>query len=537
MPRFSTTFAWPLTTMTDASPIVRACAYVRVSTRQQADHDLSIPDQLAAIRRYAESKGWKIVEEFVEAGASARDSDRPVLTSMMDEALAEPPRFTKIVVHSYSRFFRDEVMFELFRRQAEANGVEIISITQEFGDGPGADMVRRITALMDEMSSVETAKHVRRTMLENARQGYWNGSTAPIGYKTVVADLRGKKEKKKLDIDPEHASTVKMIFKLYLEGDGVNGPLGIKNIVKYLNDHGFKNKQGRCFQVSFVSKILKDEVYVGRAWYNVKDSRTGRLRPKEEWICVRVPPLIDEADFQRVQTQLELRSPKSIAPRLVNSPVLLSGLAKCGACGARMRRQTGKGGRYVYYRCSAKIRFSSSTGCARCNINADVLDEVVMDRLCDELLTAKRVMKIVAEVASYRAAGMDQAKVALGDLQKQKASHQKKLMNLMDALADGIVESTEIFRTKMKSVETDLARVTGLIEDHERVISSRVEEITVEEAHAFATEIKAKLKAASPTLQKRILRSFVSEVFVSNDNIAIVGQKSNLAEIVTGSIK
>lgn len=198
----------------------------------------------------------------------------------------------------------------------------------------------------------------------------------------MVADLRGKKEKKKLDIDPESASTVKLIFKLYLEGDGVNGPLGIKNIVKYLNDHGHKNKQGRRFQIGFVAKILKDEVYVGRAWYNVKDTRSGGIRPKEEWICVEVPPLIDEADFQRVQTQLELRSPASTAPRLVNSPVLLSGLAKCGACGERMRRQTGKSGRYVYYRCSAKIRFGTTVGCAQCNINADVLDDVVLDRLC-----------------------------------------------------------------------------------------------------------------------------------------------------------
>lgn len=523
--------------MSDTSPIVQACAYVRVSTKQQADHDLSIPDQLAAIRRYAESKGWKIVEEFVEAGASARDSDRPVLMSMMDEALSDCPRFTKVIVHSYSRFYRDEVMFELSRRKMAANGVDIVSMTQEFGDGPGADLVRRITALMDEMSSVETAKHVRRTMLENARQGYWNGSMAPIGYRTVVADIRGKKEKKKLDIDPEHAQTVKLIFKLYLEGDGVNGPLGIKNIVKYLNDHGFKNKQGGRFHVSFVSKILKDEVYVGRAWYNVKDSRTGRVRPREEWICVDVPPLIDEAEFQRVQTQLELRSPASTAPRLVNSPVLLSGLAKCGACGARMRRETGKSGRYVYYRCSAKIRFGTSAGCAQCNINADILDDIVLERLCDELLSAERVMRIVAEVASYRAAGMDQAKLALSDLQKQKATYEKKLGNLMDALADGIIEASDLFRAKMKAVQEDVERVAGLIEDHERVISSRIEEISIQQAHAFATEIRAKLKEASPTLQKRILRSFVSEVFVSNDNIAIVGQKSALAEIVTGSIK
>jgi hypothetical protein len=115
--------------------------------------------------------------------------------------------------------------------------------------------------------------------------------------------------------------------------------------------------------------------------------------------------------------------------------------------------------------------------------------------------------------------------------------HEKKLRNLMNALADGIIEASDIFREKVKSVEADVVRVAALIQDHERVISSRIEEISIEQAHKCAIELREKLKSASPTIQKRIIRSFVSEVHVSNDNIAIVGQKSSLAEIVTGSIK
>lgn len=523
--------------MVDPSRAKRACSYARVSTKQQADHDLSIPDQLAAMQQYAAAKDMVIVKEFIEPGASARDTSRPALTAMMEAALSEPPPFEVILIHSFSRFFRDAMHFELFKRQAEANGVEIVSITQDFGQNSAAELLRQIVNIMDEAQSKETAKHVRRTMLENARQGYWNGSVAPLGFRTVVADLRGKKEKKKLEFDPEHAPTVKLIYKLYLEGDGVNGPLGIKNIVKYLNDHGYRNKAGNQFHVSFVAKILKDEVYVGRAWYNVKDSRTGKVRPKEEWICVEIPPLIDEADFQRVQNQLELRSPKTTAPRLVNSPVLLSGLAKCASCGSVMRRQTSKSGRYAHYRCAKMIRFGSTKECSSCNINADVLDKVVIEQLCEGLLTAERVARIVAEVASFRATGMDQAKAALGELQKQRALHEKRLRNLINALANGKFEAGDIFRETMKSVEADVVRVTTLIQDHERVISSRIEKISIEQAHEFAIELREKLKSASPTIQKRIIRSFVSEVHVSNDNIAIVGHKSNLAEIVTGSLK
>jgi hypothetical protein len=61
-------------------------------------------------------------------------------------------------------------------------------------------MMRKVIALFDEYQSKENAKHVIRTMKENARQGFWNGATAPLGYKLVEAERRGTKVKKKLDI-------------------------------------------------------------------------------------------------------------------------------------------------------------------------------------------------------------------------------------------------------------------------------------------------------------------------------------------------
>ena len=57
-------------------------------------------------------------------------------------------------------------------------------------------------------------------MKENARQGFWNGSLPPIGYRVVAAEQRGAKVKKKLEIDPLHADTVRLIYRLALEGDG-----------------------------------------------------------------------------------------------------------------------------------------------------------------------------------------------------------------------------------------------------------------------------------------------------------------------------
>jgi hypothetical protein len=80
--------------------------------------------------------------------------------------------------------------------------------------------MRHIMALFEEYQSKENAKHVLRALKENARQGFWNGSLPPIGYRVVAAEQRGAKTRKKLEIDPLRADTVRLIYRLALEGDG-----------------------------------------------------------------------------------------------------------------------------------------------------------------------------------------------------------------------------------------------------------------------------------------------------------------------------
>ncbi len=70
----------------------RVAVYARVSTTRQAENDISLPDQLAHARRYCQQRGWHVVREFVDAGASARDDKRPELQCMMDAACIDRKR-------------------------------------------------------------------------------------------------------------------------------------------------------------------------------------------------------------------------------------------------------------------------------------------------------------------------------------------------------------------------------------------------------------------------------------------------------------
>jgi len=51
-----------------------ALGYARVSTKERAEKGLSIPAQLKAIREYANSHGFRVLEEFVDEG----DQPRPL---------------------------------------------------------------------------------------------------------------------------------------------------------------------------------------------------------------------------------------------------------------------------------------------------------------------------------------------------------------------------------------------------------------------------------------------------------------------------
>lgn len=173
----------------------RAAIYARVSTGKQAAGELSLPDQRRQCAKFAEAKGYEIAAEFIDAGVSARTDKRPQFQRMINLACAPHRPFDVIFVHSQSRFARNTKDLLVYKERLEANGVSLISITQDLGIGETADVLHTVMGALDEYQSKETAKHVSRSMIENAKQGFWNGSRAPFGYRTYAAETRGARVK------------------------------------------------------------------------------------------------------------------------------------------------------------------------------------------------------------------------------------------------------------------------------------------------------------------------------------------------------
>jgi site-specific DNA recombinase len=106
-----------------ASVAPRAALYMRVSTGRQAEHDLSIPDQRRQLVSWCRVQGCIVASEFIEGGASAGDDRRPVFQQMIERACDEEQAFDLILVHSYSRFFREAFEQEFYLRKLAKHGV------------------------------------------------------------------------------------------------------------------------------------------------------------------------------------------------------------------------------------------------------------------------------------------------------------------------------------------------------------------------------------------------------------------------------
>ena len=514
----------------------RAAVYLRVSTGRQAEQDLSIPDQRAQTKAWVAQRGWTVAAEYIEPGASATDDRRPEFQRMIERACDGENAFDVIVVHSFSRFFRDAFGLEFYVRKLAKHGVKLVSITQELGDDPAQVMMRQVIALFDEYQSKENAKHVLRAMKENARQGFWNGARPPLGYTTMEAERRGTRAKKKLAIDPVEAEQVRLIFKLYVEGHNGSGPMGIKSIASWLNEWGYTTRTGGRWGNARIHALLSNPVYAGRQRFNVKDSRTYRLKGASEHIYCDAPAIIGHELFDRVQALLKSRNPHVNPPRVVTGPILLTGLAICACCGGSMTLRTGtsrSGEVYRYYSCNSFIK-KGRTACQGRSMRMDRLDILVTQHMADRLLEPERLTVLLTSLAGQqaeKAAALDRRLAALA---REAEEADERLRRLYKLIEDGRDEADDILRARIAELKLVREKAQAALE-RARSTARGVEDISPLVIERFTRTMREKLTTGEIPFRKAYLGSLVDRIEVDDGEVRIVGRKEVLEKAVLAS--
>ncbi len=504
--------------------------YARVSTTRQAEKDLSIPDQLRQMRTWCQKQGLIVGKEYIEPGASATDDRRPEFQQMIADATFKPSPYELVIVHSQSRFFRDSLEFGLYERRLNKAGVKLISITQQTSDDSSGQMMRKIFSVFDEYQSKENGKHTLRAMKENARQGYFNGSKPPFGYKKIELDIPAAKGKKKrLDIDATEAALVQKIFNLYLHGSQGHD-MGTKQIAAHLNEHGILNR-GRKWSRNRVHQMLSDTAYFGQYFFNRKDMKTGQTKPVSEWVLIAIPPIIDEALFRAVEAKRHSRSPDVVSPRQVSSPTLLTGLLKCGKCGAGMTLATGKGGRYRYYKCNTRLA-KNNHDCDTPAIPMAKLDALVLQALADKVVSPDRLkVMLKAMKAKIKDAQAGQNEHLLV-LQKELAELEQATGRLYEAVEKGLLPMDSSLQERAQKLkarrESILIEMAGTRQ--QRAIP--LDKINASQIQAFGDALRVKLLDRENGFSKRYLHLLVNEIRVSGNEVRMTGSKAALVHAV-----
>ena len=150
-----------------------------------------------------------------------------------------------------------------------------------------------------------------------------------------------------LEIVPEEAKVVELIFRLYTHDD-----LGFRLIAQELNERSIMTRRGGSWNVVTIRDIIRNRVYTGTS------ERFGIRRPGTHEAII--PPDVFREASERV------RSRRPTGRIMKAEPFLLSGFVYCGYCGNKMmgvtrrqswRRKTDKKrvtGVYRYYQCQSK---------------------------------------------------------------------------------------------------------------------------------------------------------------------------------------
>jgi site-specific DNA recombinase len=309
---------------------MRAVIYCRVSTTEQAQN-LSLPTQEKACREYCQRQGYDVAEVFIDAGESAKTTNRPEFLRLLAACRKQRGRLHAVVVYSLTRFSRNTADHHAIVTLLRGLGIALRSVTEPIDDSPSGRLMEGILAAMAQFDNDVRSERVTAGMRAAMERGRWV-FRAPIGY------LRGRPGEASLVPDPERAPAVREAFEL-----AARGVLG-RPLMDRLAELGLTTTAGRPLSNDAMHWMLRNPVYAGL----VRADGWGRHRGDFE-------ALVSEEIFARTQAQLSRpsRPARARVQHTYHPDFPLRRFVTCAVCERPMTGSSSKGRskRYGFYHC------------------------------------------------------------------------------------------------------------------------------------------------------------------------------------------
>jgi len=490
---------------------ITVVGYVRYSSDLQREE--SIESQKRAITDFCKKEGYSILRFYEDRAQSAKTDNRTAFKKMIADSSKK--EFQAVVVHKLDRFARNRYDSAHNKYLLRSNNVALYSATERIDDSPESVIMESVLEGMAEYYILNLAREVEKGKLENAYKCNHVGGIPPLGYDV-------DKKTKKLVINQEEATAVKLIFKKIIAGNSYT------DIIDELNRRGFKTKAGGKFGKNSLFSILKNEKYCGTYIYNksakanrATGKRNGHAYKDEEEI-VKIengcPAIITKEDFDKVQEMLKERQKRAGAFK-AKETYLLTGKISCGECGSayvgNSRHATDTHPQYVSYRCTKK---NGQIKCRTSEINRDLIDQSVIGLVSKIVFDESRIKELVASYKDYYNL-QDEAYVAeVKRLSKAIDGISKKISNTVNAIAT--IGFSQALADNLENLEAEKTNLETLLYEAKTKVESNA--LTEEMIITAFNKVKAEFQNGTLRGMKEIINLFVNQVIVYSDRVEVI---------------
>ncbi len=456
--------------MNDAARRTRAVDYARYSSDNQ--NGASLEDQARVCLERIRREGWTHVHSYQDRAMSGASRLRPAYQQLLDDA--RRGLFDIVVAESLDRLSRDQEDVAHLYKHLSFAGVRLLTLSE----GWISELHVGLSGTMGALYLKQLAEKTRRGLRGRVEAGRSGGGNS-YGY-DVIAHPRagGEIERGFRRKNEQQAAIVVEIMTDYAAGKSPRA------IAKTLNARGVPGPSGGTWNPSAINGnaeratgILNNEMYIGRLVWNrlryMKNPSTGkrqsRLNPPEEWIVKDVPELrIVPQDLwdsvkarQRAMTR-DTRPDKAQGKK--GQPAfweqqrpryLLSGLMKCGRCGANYTK-------YGASRFACAGSRDRGTCSNKLTIRGDELEAAILAGLQSRLMEPARFEQFakafVAETNRQRMA----VSASKAGTQAALARVERQIKRLVDAIIEGADALS--LNTKLKELEAEKTRLAAELE-------------------------------------------------------------------------
>jgi len=511
------------------------CLY-RVSTKKQLSIDDDIPGQKADCFRFLESKpDWKITNELFEKGVSAyktKADDRDELVAIRQGAIKK--EFDVLLVQHFDRLGRqDEIA--LMVNFLVGEGIELWSVMQ--GQRTIETHTDRLINYIDfwraQGESEKISFKVRDSKKNLSLEGLYQGGPAPLGYKIVQTDKPHWKKKgvfqKELEVDKKEKELVELVFSLYIDRH-----MGYRKIVDYLNEHGYRGRNGDVLGVSTIQRMLANPVYIGRKNYHDYTGK-GKTQPYNEKLRIIKDEIFEQAEQIRTKRKNKLKEQDKEGIPLTGK-LMFSGLAHCAYCGSKLsgnylyRKQKYKGVDDYYintiYRYRCPLNKGKSHSEHKQNIwGAKKYDARILKTI-KNILSQIDLERFIQSSIEYKKSMIAQKEQNFKNLEKKHNELKKELKTLEDEIAKSLLGKSSFKPDVLTRVIEDKEEEVKQSEDRLEKLKKEVENDrdNYSDINYIANEInqwELKFDKADDDLKKAMLSRVVRKVYLRKDEVDV----------------